>query len=314
GALRCFRSATVASRHQEQGNHPDGHSVPQAEVSARNTFTRSAVVEQEDFDWFTNTLATECSRRSVLRGLAGGDAIGLFTPVGTSKVGPPVVAPHYDLGVASPIPLAEESLYLTDQAVGWDDWPEDDDGWTYADELLVNDGLGQGEVFLAPYQPEVTDYAVEAEIRLRGATGGTSFYGFGLAARVAPEGAASFGGIMLQGKDGGPDAYVRRTGSVGPVPFFQAYFEAVRDENDLSSRTAFDPGFDTWHTFRLEAERKSLRLLIDGRVTAEAEEDQTPAPGRVGLWSSGLQAEVRRFAVLALPEVSSATPVAKRPV
>lgn len=271
-------------------------------------------MRQKGFDWFTNALATECSLRSVLRGLAGGGAIGLFTPVGTSKVGLPVVAPHYDPGVASPVPLAEESLYFTDQAVGWDDWPEDDDGWTYADELLVNDGLGQGEVFLAPYQPKVTDYAVEAEIRLRGATGGTSFYGFDLAARVAPEGAASFGGIMLQGNDGGPDAYVGRAGGVGPVPLFQAYSEAVRNENDQGSRIPFGPGFDPWHTYRLEVERKSLCLLIDGRVTAEAEEDQIPAPGRVGLWSSGLQVEVRRFAVLALPEVSSATPVAKRPV
>ena len=137
-------------------------------------------MEQEGFDWLTNALATECSRRSVLRGLIGGGATGLFTPLETSKVGLPVVASPHTPVVGNPIPLAEKSLYLEDQAVGWDGWPEDEDGCTYADELLFNDGLGQGMVRFAPYQPEVADYAVEADIRFRGATGGMVFYGLAL--------------------------------------------------------------------------------------------------------------------------------------
>ncbi len=61
----------------------------------------------------------------------------------------------------------------------------------------------------------------------------------------------------------------------------------------------FEPDGE-WHAYRLEVEGAHIRLLIDGSLVLEADDEEatdTGEEGDVGLWSHGVQLEVRRVAV-----------------
>jgi hypothetical protein len=68
-------------------------------------------------------------------------------------------------------------------------------------------------------------------------------------------------------------------------------------------RAKIDPA--GWHTIRLEVRGNDMRLYIDGQVWVKAEDDVIPdvdasPPLSIGLWSDGIETQVRRFAVYSL--------------
>jgi hypothetical protein len=67
--------------------------------------------------------------------------------------------------------FTDEPFYLADQGQDSDGWPQNYAGWTATNGLFINDATSRGDVFLAAYQPQVRVFAVEVDIRLRGAIG-----------------------------------------------------------------------------------------------------------------------------------------------
>jgi len=85
---------------------------------------------------------------------------------------------------------------------------------------------------------------------------------------------------------GGPleAARITRPGPYGPKPIAKA---------------KFNPGKD-WHLYRVDADGNTLKLLIDGAVIAKGVDNKYLSAGQVGLWSDGVQLNVRSFKVLRL--------------
>lgn len=218
------------------------------------------------------------------------DRTGVVTEAGTPAAFPAATPP------------ADLLLYYADTSGGLEEWalPDlaKDDSWMRVDGMLVNDGGGEGDLLQAPYRPRIADYAVEAEVRMVGLRRGAIFLGFGLCVRAGEEGAYWGGVNFLQG----PHAFVGGAASSvgGPPRFLVASYP-----NDVVAVTDFDPGFDRWQTYRIEVDGNMLRLLVNGQLVAAGTDDRFDDRGRVGLWSSGLEIEVRRFAVLALADTET---------
>lgn len=129
-------------------------------------------------------------------------------------------------------------------------------------------------------------YAVEAEMQVSQIPGGGM--GFGLVARAGPDGAYRAG--YRQGNDlsGNQRLYV----------------------SDYHNDYSFGPGVNAdvqgysdvaeWHTYRIETDGTSVRLLLDGRLVAEITDTQFREGGQVGLWAIGSQLSVRSFKVISL--------------
>lgn len=75
--------------------------------------------------------------------------------------------------------------------------------------------------------------------------------------------------------------------------------EGVCGEQGRITRTEIKLDSD-WHTYRLEVQGNSIRVLLDGTVVIETSDNRYLSPGQVGLWSQGTQVNVRRFSVIAL--------------
>jgi hypothetical protein len=175
-----------------------------------------------------------------------------------------------------------EVLYEADESGGFDEWTGPSQ-WLHRDGTLVNDGTAGGSAILAPYQPNVSDYAVEAEIRLVrcNSSAGT----FGLIARAVEQGAYRAGHYCYDGSD------------------YDAFIWAVDHESgefeDLAQQENFTVDAE-WHTYRLEVRGDMVQLFIDGEVVAETADLRYANSGEVGMWSTRLPIEVRSFRVLAL--------------
>jgi hypothetical protein len=52
-----------------------------------------------------------------------------------------------------------------------------------------------------------------------------------------------------------------------------------------------------WRTYRAEAQRNALELIVDGSVIIETADNRFLSGGTVGLWSTSAQVEVRNFRV-----------------
>lgn len=181
---------------------------------------------------------------------------------------------------ATPEPQAGDVLYETGEE-GFQGWPVSQD-WKTVDSVLVNDGtiFDYDRWIKAPFAPSnVNNYAVEAEIQLVNAEG----TGFGIVARAAENAGYRIG--------------VR----VGCCPRAAVIADSGNRFNygqDIAS-TEFQPG-NEWHTYRVEVQGNTVRLLIDGNVMTEATVNQFLTGGEVGLFSISSQINVRSFRVIAL--------------
>jgi hypothetical protein len=195
-------------------------------------------------------------------------------------------------------PKTANMLYETGtEKGGFEDWsltPTRD--WRRLKGMLLNAGTYAGEDFapiFAPYKPEYGDYAVEADIRVI-----ENGYSFGVVVRA-------------NGKEG----YAVGVG-VGNKHTHICYLDGTIDDwgrthnCKAEAEKVFDPGTD-WHTYRIEVEGNRIRLLIDGIEMASVADNMFLSAGRVGLWSSKYQLEVRNFKVIDFRQPSRSEGVAQ---
>ncbi|MEA2530700.1 MAG: 3-keto-disaccharide hydrolase [Thermomicrobiales bacterium] len=163
--------------------------------------------------------------------------------------------------------------------------------WADGAGVLVNDGDAiVGQPWLpAPYEVANGAYAVEAEIRVIGVAREHCEQSFGVVA--GGSGGIVWGGSVVFACDG-----VRRARLTDVTDWSDGY-----NQDRLLGTAEFDPR-EGWHAYRLEVDGNRLRFLIDGRTVLETTDDWAvdgTEPGQVGLWSQGVQLEVRRVAVFA---------------
>ena len=145
--------------------------------------------------------------------------------------------------------------------------------WTRLHGMLLNNGTHHSRAFaplFAPYRPESAPYAVEAEIRI--IEDGDSF------------------GIIVQA-DGASGGYACGVATNPARTLFPGMTTTVLRGSE--------PGKE-WHTYRIEVKGNVITLSIDGTVQASITKNRLLSYGRVGLWSSRYQLEVRSFKVIAL--------------
>jgi hypothetical protein len=196
---------------------------------------------------------------------------------------------------ATPISAEPRMLFEADWSIGLDGWitgPPDTMNWHTSDGILINDGEGIDSYIWAPYVPgdaSITDYAVDAEVRIDEEQCGDAF-----AIGVRAEGGPADGHTV-----GRQESYWAgyNCGYLATI-----WLDVVNPDPEWQkAQTQFNPK-SGWHTYRVEVQASTVRLLIDGELKAEWTDDQDshPAGGMVGLWAPLAKIEVRRLAVYEL--------------
>ena len=185
----------------------------------------------------------------------------------------------------TPLPEAGTVLYQADESGGFEEWPASG-SWGHLNGMLINNGTEDRAKIVAPYQPGVADYAVEAEIQVvRHPTNCDGLFSvFGKGNKVA------------SGRDD-PNAQIV-SGFINwecdPAANIWLFDDAV-------GTSRFDPGSE-WHTYRIEFLGNNVRFLIDGtEVISESDNRIVSALGNeVGVEAFETQINVRSFKVIAL--------------
>ncbi len=183
-------------------------------------------------------------------------------------------------------------LYQADWSNGFDGWSVTQD-WKTINGMLVNGGKdeGWGTWIKAPYQPgqlKIVNYAVEAEMQaVREGGGGAdcrATVSFGVVARATSEGAYWVG-------IGEP--WSKPRAAAGPLR------RAIAGcAEDLASGS-YDIGTD-WQTYRVEVQGNTVSLQINGMPVLQTTSNRYLEGGMVGLWSQGVELNVRSFKVIKL--------------
>jgi hypothetical protein len=185
---------------------------------------------------------------------------------------------------ATPSPTPEPAVYEADSSGGLDEWngPQD---WKHLNGMLVNDGSNNsaGVWISAPFKPRSSNYAIEAEIQVvSGFCGngrGDSYTNFGIVTRASDVDTGYWGGVDCSG--------------VGAVSLGSLFCcDRLAEQNfavDLE-----------WHTYRMEVDGNVVRFYVDGALLIEVSDNRYLESGYVGLWSYGVQVNVRNFRVIDL--------------
>jgi hypothetical protein len=183
----------------------------------------------------------------------------------------------------TPVPQAGDVLYEANESSGFQGWASTA-GWSNLDTMLVNDGTNYDydQWIKAPFAPgTIRDYAVEAEIQV--VQLGQGYPAFGIVVRATDDGAYWAG-----------QNYGLGTRNIG----IASSGNAARSGSFMQS-AGFDPGPD-WHTYRVEVEGNSIRVLVDGSLLVSATDNSFLDGGQTGLYSFGTQINVLSFRVIAL--------------
>jgi hypothetical protein len=183
-------------------------------------------------------------------------------------------------------------LYEADWSGGLDGWAGGPPDWKTINGMLVNDGTNNSpeKWISAPYEPgSIADYAVEAEIQVVRLTDNScGDPSFGIVARAEQQG-AYWVGVKYEWN------FFEMVGSVRA---------SAMPMNDCGNTTylaeqAFEPSTD-WHTYRVEVQANTIKLLVDGARMLETTDNLHLSGGRVGLWSKDTVLNVRSFKVIQL--------------
>jgi hypothetical protein len=176
---------------------------------------------------------------------------------------------------ATPVPKPGTVLYQADWSKGLNGWAGSAD-WKWVAGMLVDDGTGNGNIIVPPFQAAVPDYAVETQIQI--VSTGCCGHSFGPVLRGdGKSNDTNYRGAMV---DGGSSARILRGG-------------------DTLASKDFSAGKNA-HTYRIEAKGNTLKYSIDGAVVLEATDNRFLTGGQVGIWVYGDQLNVRSFQVVAL--------------
>ncbi|HEY4389563.1 MAG TPA: family 16 glycoside hydrolase [Ktedonobacteraceae bacterium] len=192
-------------------------------------------------------------------------------------------------------PQSERILYREDGADNWKDWSGSVD-WNVLNGMLINDGSydrsTEPPTITAPYQVEGTaNYAIEARIRvLREISGRALTPYFGLSVR------GTSSSSTWQGY------WVSIIPSNSTVPQPAIYIQNNNFSNFAQSilqYAPFDPGPD-WHTYRVEVNGNDIKVLIDGTLKLEVQDNQFITGGQVGLGDADAELSISSFKITTL--------------
>lgn len=168
-------------------------------------------------------------------------------------------------------------------------WTGGSSDWVTHNGIVYNDGTNttsesSGPTLVAPCQPGVANYALEAKIQV-----------------THPSGCF---GLVLRATSGQNGWQGYRAGTCGPdsYPSNTAYIQAYGD-NDPLVKVPFTSNTNV-HTYRVEIKDTSIKLFIDGNLIDSTTDNRllTVASGEeVGLYSVSTQIQVTSFKVTALP-------------
>jgi hypothetical protein len=184
----------------------------------------------------------------------------------------------------TPLPRSGDVLYRTGKT-GFKKWPLSAE-WKYLNGMLVNDGSGNTSTswIRAPYSPgALSNYAVEADIQLIRDDEGA----FGIVVRASGEGDGYWVGVQ---RSDWTTPRLTASVNIGKAPELSGSDVAM---------TSFDPGSD-WHTYRVEVEGNTIRMLVDGGLVVEAIDNRFLNGGDVGLFSYYRQINIRDFKIIAM--------------
>ncbi|MBG0569261.1 family 16 glycoside hydrolase [Actinoplanes aureus] len=170
------------------------------------------------------------------------------------------------------------TLYSADWSAGLNGWAGSG-AWKTLNGMLLSDGTENDDVVTAPWvAAEHADYAVEAEIRVnQGMTGH-----FGLFARRALD-----------------DSGYR--GAIGRLTNSKIFNSTSRYYSQIAEGDPFAPD-EGWHRYRLEVRGNVITFSVDGASLVTVIDNRYLSGGRVGLYSSSQQMEIRSFRVSALKQ------------
>lgn len=171
-------------------------------------------------------------------------------------------------------------LYQADWSQGLNSW-HGGSQWSVNNGMLMSNGETQGKYYIvAPYQPTVSNYAIEAQIQFLQNTSFPDPKVFGLFVRSGPnEDERGYDGYVFGG-----DAKIR----------------IAHDPNSLilgATPYTLDTGL---HIYRLEVKDSTITLLIDGVEMVQATDSTFSAPGLLGVYDNSCQINVRSFEVFQL--------------
>jgi hypothetical protein len=209
-------------------------------------------------------------------------------PTDTSTPGPTSTPRPTNTPVPSPTatstPEPGTAMYEADTDGGLDEWNGPTD-WKHLNGMLVNDGYNDsaGVWIAAPYAPRDSDYAVEAEIQLISSYcadgGGSQYESFGIVLRSTDVDSGYWVGVDCDG--------------------FGAISLGSNFCCDRLGNQNFAADLD-WHTMRAEVEGNVIRLYIDGSLLLEVSDNRFLESGSIGLWTYGVQVNVRGFRVIVI--------------
>jgi hypothetical protein len=165
---------------------------------------------------------------------------------------------------------------------GFETWSLTPD-WKHLNDTLANDGTGPYPRFaaiFASYDPQSADYILEAEIRV-----------------IRHKYSASFGLIARAHDKGGYAVGLDAFSSAVNICYLNEHWQPKNSIDCLEEGPKLNPGTD-WHRYDVAVNGNTITLLVDGAMATTATDNRFLSPGRVGLWSSGYQLEVRKFKVI----------------
>lgn len=177
-----------------------------------------------------------------------------------------------------------------------DGWTQSD-GWNSVNGMLVNDGsdynIDGHPTAIAPSLPQgVTNYSVQADIRLDRYTDQGGLASFGVVVR-SPD---NVGGYKI-GVCAGTGIFACDTSGSG---------YDLRLSNDSFSQgepvkqSPFHPTLGTWYTYRIDVQGNTITIWLGGAKIFSITDDKYLSAGSVGLWSDRCQISVRNFKITAL--------------
>lgn len=200
----------------------------------------------------------------------------------TSITSTPILTPTPS---PTPAPKPGDVLYQADQS--WSGWSGTKE-WNVLNGMLTNDGTGYPGMptILAPYQLQVSDYAVEANIQVVN-WHRCCYSQFAIVVRASTNSYGSWQGYSV-GED--LEDNVPSTANI------------AADAGHISPSLAnapFDPG-TAWHTYRIEVKGNTIKLLIDEGVKFAITDNTYLSGGQVGFWSYEVQLNISNFKIIAI--------------
>lgn len=210
---------------------------------------------------------------AVFQAISGQDMLNNPTNTSSSPLSNPVS------------PSTGKLLYQADWSSNSDNWNVVGQ-WKYDREkkMLISDGSQTNFIILAPYQPLLRNYAVEAEIQYSGNTsvsGSLSLNSFGIAFGIGIHGQGYVCDIV-----NGLGATVSSVEESGRA-------DSITDYSDYRPGTSF-------HTYRIEVRGGTVFSFIDGKEFAQTTNASPLQTGSVGIRANKVILHVKSFKIFSL--------------